>query len=52
MKISKEIEDRQRNDEINFKRAGRGPLAKTYKYDPTKVNPLQDAAAAMQAKKK
>jgi len=52
MKISKEIEERQHYDELSFKRAGRGPIPKTFKYDPTKVDPLKDAAAAMQAKRK
>ncbi|CAG2062376.1 unnamed protein product, partial [Timema podura] len=36
MKITKELEDRQRVDEIKFQRAGRGPIQKTYKYDPTR----------------
>ncbi|EDW05095.1 GH23226 [Drosophila grimshawi] len=36
MKISKEIEERQRLDEIRFAKAGKGPLVKTFKYDPTK----------------
>ncbi|XP_017956008.1 mitochondrial inner membrane protein OXA1L [Drosophila navojoa] len=44
MKITKEIEERQRLDEIRFAKAGKGPLVKTFKYDPTKphsspVNP-------------
>lgn len=47
MKITKELEERQRLDEIRFARAGRGPLVKTYKYDPTKAQP----AASVQAKK-
>lgn len=50
MKITREIEDRQRYDEISFKRAGKGPIPKTFKYDPTKVS--QDAIAAVQAKRK
>jgi len=37
-KISKEIEQRARGDEIRFKQAGMGPPVKTYKYDPTKVH--------------
>ncbi|XP_017081200.1 mitochondrial inner membrane protein OXA1L [Drosophila eugracilis] len=37
MKISKEIEERQRLDEIRFAKAGKGPLVKTYKFDPTKT---------------
>lgn len=49
MKISREIEDRQRYDEISFKRAGKGPIPKTYKYDPTKA--AKDVAA-MQANRK
>lgn len=36
MKISREIEDRQRYDEIRFKKAGTGPVVRTYKHDPTK----------------
>ncbi|XP_014246146.1 mitochondrial inner membrane protein OXA1L isoform X3 [Cimex lectularius] len=36
LKITKELEDRQRADEINFIRSGRGPIRKTFKYDPTK----------------
>nr|CAD7430370.1 unnamed protein product [Timema monikensis] len=35
LKITKELEERQRVDEIKFQRAGRGPIQKTYKYDPT-----------------
>ncbi|KAJ9579942.1 hypothetical protein L9F63_004415 [Diploptera punctata] len=35
MKITKEMEERQRFDEIQFERAGKGPVQKTYKYDPT-----------------
>ncbi|KAL9906865.1 OXA1L mitochondrial inner membrane protein [Glossina fuscipes fuscipes] len=49
MKIAKEIEERQRMDEIRFSQAGRGPLVKTYKYDPTKQ---RTEVSAMQAKKK
>lgn len=45
MKISKELEDRQRIDEIRFQKAGKGPLVKTYKNDPTKPR------TAVQAKK-
>ncbi|XP_030385243.1 mitochondrial inner membrane protein OXA1L [Scaptodrosophila lebanonensis] len=36
MKITKEIEERQRLDEIRFAKAGKGPLVKTFKHDPTK----------------
>lgn len=47
MKITSEMQERQRMDEIRFQRAGKGPLVKTYKHDPTKV-PKQ----AVQAQKK
>jgi YidC/Oxa1 family membrane protein insertase len=50
MRISKELEERQRFDELQFQRAGRGPVQKTYKYDPTqprKVSNIgKDAIAA------
>lgn len=36
MQISREIADRQRYDEMRFKKAGAGPVVRTYKYDPTK----------------
>lgn len=49
MKISKELEERQRIDEIRFQKAGKAPLVKTYKYDPTKARP---AAATIHAKKR
>lgn len=39
MKLTRELEGRKRLDEINFQRAGAGPLVKTYKYDPTKPRP-------------
>ena len=39
MKITKQLEERQRFDEIRFARAGKGPLVKTFKYDPTKPRP-------------
>uniref|UniRef100_A0A1Y1LNP5 Membrane insertase YidC/Oxa/ALB C-terminal domain-containing protein n=1 Tax=Photinus pyralis TaxID=7054 RepID=A0A1Y1LNP5_PHOPY len=39
-KITRQLEDRRQFDELQFKRAGRGPIEKTYKYDPTKqTNP-------------
>jgi len=47
MKITKELEDRNRIDEIRFQKAGKGPLIKTYKYDPTKAKPIN----VIQAKK-
>ncbi|KAJ2949522.1 hypothetical protein O0L34_g15443 [Tuta absoluta] len=45
VKISKELAERQRLDELIFTKAGKGPLQKTYKYDPTKL-------ASVQAKQK
>jgi len=39
MKITNELQERQRMDEIRFQRAGKGPLVKTYKFDPTKQKP-------------
>ncbi|KDR14241.1 mitochondrial inner membrane protein OXA1L [Zootermopsis nevadensis] len=50
MKITKELEDRHRYDELQFQRAGRGPIQKTYKYDPTQPRSInstgKDAIAA------
>ncbi|CAG0917941.1 unnamed protein product [Notodromas monacha] len=43
MKIAKQLEDRQRVDDLKFRDAGTGPLVKTYKYDPTKQK-LEDVA--------
>lgn len=51
VKITKELEERRRLDEIQFQRAGKGPIQKTYKYDPTKQkNP--GAQAPISAKKR
>lgn len=41
MKISKELAERQRVDEMIFTKAGKGPLQKTYKHDPTKLSSIQ-----------
>ncbi|KAL5021192.1 hypothetical protein ScPMuIL_000347 [Solemya velum] len=35
--LMKEMEDRQRMDALKFKKAGQGPVPKTYSYDPTKT---------------
>ncbi|XP_077542603.1 OXA1L mitochondrial inner membrane protein isoform X2 [Haemaphysalis longicornis] len=35
-RITRELEERSRADEIRFKKAGMGPVVKTYTYDPTK----------------
>ncbi|KAF7279754.1 hypothetical protein GWI33_006784 [Rhynchophorus ferrugineus] len=45
LKITKEIEERRRLDEIQFKKAGQGPIQKTFKIPP--VN-----ATALRAKKR
>lgn len=50
VKISKELEERRRYDELQFQRAGRGPVVKTYKYDPTKQ--LSSSPNAINAKKR
>lgn len=44
MKISNEIESRKRYDEMQFQRAGKGAIVKTYKFDPTKQNPTAISA--------
>ncbi|MPC63126.1 Mitochondrial inner membrane protein OXA1L [Portunus trituberculatus] len=36
MKIAREIEERHKYDEIRFKKAGTGPIVRTYRHDPTK----------------
>jgi YidC/Oxa1 family membrane protein insertase len=54
MKITKEMEERQRLDELQFQRAGRGPVQKTYKYDPTQPRKVSSAGkdAAIAAKRR
>lgn len=48
VKITKELEERRRLDEMQFQKAGKGPIQKTYKFDPTKhVTP-----SAISAKKR
>ena len=37
MKVVRELEDRQRYDEVKFAQAGTGPVVRTFKFDPTKV---------------
>lgn len=41
-RMAREIEERSRLDAVNFKKAGIGPIQKTYKYDPTKSKPKKD----------
>ncbi|XP_058120165.1 mitochondrial inner membrane protein OXA1L [Anopheles ziemanni] len=50
MKISRELEERARIDEIRFQKAGKGPMVKTYKYDPTAPRP--GASTTVNAKKR
>lgn len=50
-KLMNEMEDRERVDAIRFREAGLGPLQKTYKYDPTKVQ-QQNPTKTMSAKSK
>ncbi|XP_063232812.1 mitochondrial inner membrane protein OXA1L [Bacillus rossius redtenbacheri] len=52
-KIVKELEDRRRVDELQFQRAGRGAVQKTYSFDPTKPSPtLPKGQLVVSAKKK
>lgn len=37
MKITRELEDRRRIDDIVFQKAAKGAIQKTYKFDPTKA---------------
>lgn len=41
IKLSKDLAERQRIDEMLFTKAGKGPLQKTYKFDPTKLSSVQ-----------
>lgn len=36
MKISKQLAQRENADIVQFNAAGKGPIVKTFKYDPTK----------------
>lgn len=36
MKLAREMTDRQQLDRIQFNKAGRGPIEKTYAYNPIK----------------
>lgn len=49
LKISKELEDRERLDQVQFMQAGRGAVKKTYKYDPTQSR--LPSSTSVQAKK-
>lgn len=43
MKLAREVEDRRRLDQINFEKAGTGPIVRTYKFDPTKAKKAEQA---------
>lgn len=51
MKISRELAERERIDSIQFQRAGSGPLVKTYKFDPTKVQKMPTVLDSATVKK-
>ncbi|XP_047741009.1 membrane protein insertase YidC isoform X2 [Hyalella azteca] len=38
LKVTREVQDRLRYDEIRFEKAGTGPVVRTFKYDPTKTS--------------
>lgn len=50
IKITKQLEERKRLDELYFQRAGKGPIVKTYKYDPTKQASSDKPTTPMSAK--
>ncbi|XP_050517119.1 mitochondrial inner membrane protein OXA1L [Diabrotica virgifera virgifera] len=51
IKITKALEERKRLDELSFQRAGKGPIVKTYKYDPTKqVDPSKTAPVSAKSR--
>lgn len=50
MKIGQELENRRRYDEMQFRKAGTGPLKKTYRYDPTRPPPDGSTLSAAKAK--
>lgn len=52
MKISRELAERERIDAIQFQRAGAGPLVKTYKFDPTKVQKMPTVLSSTTVKPK
>lgn len=47
-KVLAAIADRRRIDEMRFRKAGTGPVPRTYSYDPTKTRPANAAATASQ----
>lgn len=51
MKITRELEERKRVDEMMFQRAAKGAIQKTYKHDPTKPRP-SPTLTSIEAKKR
>lgn len=49
-RIAKEIEDRGRIDDHRFRKAGIGPIQKTYPYDPTKQHRSSSEKSAVGVK--
>lgn len=45
MKITRELEERRRIDDIVFQKAAKGAITKTYKFDPTKARSLNSIEA-------
>ena len=37
MKATQRVNERERLDEVNFRKAAQGPIVKTYSYNPKKV---------------
>ncbi|XP_076758949.1 OXA1L mitochondrial inner membrane protein [Xylocopa sonorina] len=52
MKVSNKLADYARADMIQFNEAAKGPLKKTFKYNPLKDIPKENSAASMSALKK
>lgn len=52
MQVTREIQDRQRYDEVRFAKAGTGPVVRTFKYDPTKSAKPMSKPIDVQAKLK
>ena len=50
-KLAQQMEERQRLDTLRFKKAGQGPIQKTYSYDPTgKTKPSSSGKSPVSAK--
>lgn len=53
MKITRELEERKRwGDEVQFQKAAKGAIQKTYKYDPTKPRLSPRPASPVEAKQR